>query len=144
LEEANQSEDKQCRNNLHQTGKHLTRLLFLFVCSFVRFQFVSSFDASDAQMVWTKAIYVCGAALSLLLVLDTNFQLSVYTHAMELIMTNAEHYQTPRPGHTSENQAIFIENVKRISHQCVDFVLVLVLSLVLVLRFFCLFVCLFV
>lgn len=68
--------------------------------------------------MWTNAIYAEDSEFALLLALDTNFQLSVYTNAMELIMTNPEYYEAPKAAHVSDNTAIFVENIKRISHLC--------------------------
>jgi hypothetical protein len=56
---------------------------------------------------------------ALLLVIDTNYQLTVYTHEMHVIMSNVDFYQMPqRPPFFDEHAPLYIENVKKISILC--------------------------
>jgi len=69
------------------------------------------------QITWSDSIYEKDRSVSILFVLDTNFQLSMYNHRFELIYELTSHYVIPTQ--TRENNASeYIDNIQSVSNLC--------------------------
>jgi hypothetical protein len=72
------------------------------------------------QITWSDSIYEKDRSVSILFVLDTNFQLSMYNHRFELIHELTSHYVIPTQ--TRENNASeYIDNIQSVSNLCILF-----------------------